>query len=100
MILTYNNMRYYIVAFLLFAKITMGYINIPPQFTQLTLRNKIMTLNVNDKKMLDDNQKFIYKNYLLSIRKVKKTLKRSNSAIDINNIIDNVGNIINASYIS
>ena len=93
-------MRYYIVAFLLFAKITMGYINIPPQFTQLTLRNKIMTLNVNDKKMLDNNQKFIYKNYLLSIRKVKKTLKRSNSAIDINNIIDNVGNIINTSYIS
>lgn len=93
-------MRYYVAVFLLFVKITMGYINIPPQFTQLTRNNKIMTLNVNDKKLLDDNQKFIYKNYLLSIRKVKKTLKRSNSAIDINNIIDNVGNIINSSYIS
>ena len=82
--------------FIILLKITEGYINIP-QFSQLTRVNKIMTLNVNDKKMLDDNQKFIYKNYLLSIRKVKKTIKRSNSVIDINNIIDNVGNIINTS---
>jgi len=89
-------MRNYIAIFIILLKITEGYINIP-QFSQLTHVNKIMTLNVNDKKMLDDNQKFIYKNYLLSIRKVKKTIKRSNSVIDINNIIDNVGNIINTS---
>ena len=89
-------MRNYIAIFIILLKITEGYINIP-QFSQLTRVNKIMTLNVNDKKMLDDNQKFIYKNYLLSIRKVKKTIKRSNSVIDINNIIDNVGNIINTS---
>ena len=89
-------MRNYIAIFVILLKITEGYINIP-QFSQLTRVNKIMTLNVNDKKMLDDNQKFIYKNYLLSIRKVKKTIKRSNSVIDINNIIDNVGNIINTS---
>ena len=89
-------MRNYIAIFIILLKITEGYINIP-QFSQLTRVNKIMTLNVNDKKMLDDNQKFIYKNYLLSIIKVKKTIKRSNSVIDINNIIDNVGNIINTS---
>ena len=43
---------------------------------------------------MDDNQKFIYKNYLLSVRKVKKSMRHSNSVVDINGIIDNIlGNI-------
>ena len=44
---------------------------------------------------MDDNQKFIYKNYLLSVRKVKKSMRHSNSVVDINGIIDSVLNNIN-----
>jgi len=72
---------------------TESYINIP----QLPLKkNKnSMVLNAkNQKTCLDNNQKFIYKNYLLSVRKVQRTIKNSNSAVDINYLIDTLLNIV------
>lgn len=62
------------------------YINVP-----LLLRKKTTsttTLKLKNKKNLDCSQKFIYKNYLLSVRQVKKTI-RNNNAVDISNLIDN-----------
>ena len=62
------------------------YINVP-----LLLRKKTTsTTMIKFKKInnLDCSQKFIYKNYLLSVRQVKKTI-RNNNAIDISNLIDN-----------
>lgn len=62
------------------------YINVP-----LLLRKKTTastTLKLKNKKNLDCSQKFIYKNYLLSVRQVKKTIKNNND-IDISNLIDN-----------
>jgi len=62
------------------------YINVP-----LLLRKKTtstMTLKLKNKNNLDFSQKIIYKNYLLSVRQVKKTI-RNNNAIDIINLIDN-----------
>lgn len=47
-----------------------------------------MTLKLKNKNNLDFSQKIIYKNYLLSVRQVKKTI-RNNNAIDIINLIDN-----------
>ena len=44
---------------------------------------------------MDNNQKFIYKNYLLSVRKVKKSMQHSNSVIDVNGIIDSILSNIN-----
>jgi len=43
---------------------------------------------------MDNNQKFIYKKYLLSVRKVKKSIQHSNSVVDINGIIDSILNNI------
>jgi hypothetical protein len=44
---------------------------------------------------MDNNQKFIYKNYLLSVRKVKKSMQHSNSVVDVNSIIDSILNNMN-----
>jgi hypothetical protein len=68
-------------------KIVDAYLNIP----LLNLRkNKDTTLSLSKKKIMDNNQKFIYKNYLLSVRKVKKSMQHSNSVVDINSIIDGI----------
>ena len=71
------------------------YINVP-----LLLRKKTTsttTLKLKNKKNLDCSQKIIYKNYLLSVRQVKKTI-RNNNAVDISNLIDNFITLLNDAY--
>jgi hypothetical protein len=86
-------MKYYIIIVLIYFQIVYSYINIP----LLKLRkNKLSLLNGNKNNFMDCNKKFIYKNYLLSIRKVKKTMQYSSSVVDINNIFDNIISSINA----
>lgn len=85
-------MKYYILLIITMIKIVDAYLNIP----LLNLRkNKDTTLNLSKKKIMDNNQKFIYKNYLLSVRKVKKSMQHSNSVVDINSIIDGILGSIN-----
>lgn len=85
-------MKYYILLIITMIKIVDAYINIP----LLNLRkNKDTTLSLSKKKIMDNNQKFIYKNYLLSVRKVKKSMQHSNSVVDINSIIDGILGSIN-----
>ena len=85
-------MKYYILLALAFIEIAESYLNVP----LLNLRkNKTTSLSLSKKNIMDNNQKFIYKNYLLSVRKVKKSMQHSNSAVDINGIIDSVLNNIN-----
>ena len=85
-------MKYYIILALVFINVAESYLNIP----LLNLRkNKTTSLSLSKKKIMDNNQKFIYKNYLLSVRKVKKSMQHSNSAIDINGIIDSILSNIN-----
>ncbi len=85
-------MKYYILIALAFIGITESYLNVH----LLNLRkNKSTSLRLSKKKIMDDNQKFIYKNYLLNVRKVKKSMQRSNSIVDINGIIDSIKSNIN-----
>jgi len=85
-------MKYYILLIITMIKIVDAYLNIP----LLNLRkNKDTTLSLSKKKIMDNNQKFIYKNYLLSVRKVKKSMQHSNSVVDINSIIDGILGSIN-----
>ena len=85
-------MKYYILLALAFVGIAESYINVP----LLNLRkNKTTSLSLSKKKLMDNNQKFIYKNYLLSVRKVKKSMQHSNSVIDVNGIIDSILSNIN-----
>jgi hypothetical protein len=80
-------MKYYILLALALVEIAESYLNVP----LLNLRkNKTTSLCLSKKKLMDNNQKFIYKNYLLSIRKVKKSMQHSNSVIDVNGIIDSI----------
>lgn len=80
-------MKYYILLSLAFIGIAESYLNVP----LLNLRkNKTTSLCLSKKKLMDNNQKFIYKNYLLSVRKVKKSMQHSNSVIDVNGIIDSI----------
>lgn len=80
-------MKYYILLALAFVEIAESYLNVP----LLNLRkNKTTSLCLSKKKLMDNNQKFIYKNYLLSVRKVKKSMQHSNSVIDVNGIIDSI----------
>lgn len=80
-------MKYYILLVLAFVGIAESYLNLP----LLNLRkNKTTYLCLSKKNTMDNNQKFIYKNYLLSVRKVKKSIKHSNSVVDINGIIDTI----------
>lgn len=82
-------MKYYILITIAFFGIAESYLNVP--LLNLNLRkNKTTSLCLSKKKLMDDNQKFIYKNYLLNVRKVKKSMQRSNSVVDINSIIDSV----------
>lgn len=84
-------MKYYILLSLAFIGIAESYLNSP----LLNLRKiKSTSLNLSKKKIMDNNQKFIYKKYLLSVRKVKKSIQRSNSVVDINGIIDSILNNI------
>lgn len=69
------------------------YINIP-QLPLKKNKNSMVLKAKNQKSCLDSNQKFIYKNYLLSVRKVQRTIKNSNSAVDINYLIDTLLNIV------
>jgi len=86
-------MKYYIVIVLIYFQIVYSYINIP----LLKLRkNKLSLLNGNKNNFMDCNKKFMYKNYLLSVRKVKRTMRSSSSVVDINNILDNIIGSINA----
>lgn len=62
------------------------YINVPQLLRKKTTSTTTLKLKKNNN--LDCSQKFIYKNYLLSVRQVKKTIKNSN-AVDISNLIDN-----------
>jgi hypothetical protein len=85
-------MKYYILLAIAFIGIAESYLNVP----LFNLRkSKTTSLSLSKKKLMDDNQKFIYKNYLLSVRKVKKSMRHSNSVVDINGIIDSVLNNIN-----
>ena len=85
-------MKYYIILALVFIEVAESYLNIP----LLNIRkNKTTSLSLSKKKIMDNNQKFIYKNYLLSVRKVKKSMQYSNSAVDINGIIDSILSNIN-----
>lgn len=85
-------MKYYILLAIAFIGIAESYINVP----LFNLRkSKTTSLSLSKKKLMDDNQKFIYKNYLLSVRKVKKSMRHSNSVVDINGIIDSVLSNIN-----
>ena len=80
-------MKYYILLALAFVGIAESYLNVP----LLNLRkNKTTSLSLSKKKLMDNNQKFIYKNYLLSVRKVKKSMQHNNSVIDVNGIIDSI----------
>ena len=80
-------MKYYILLALAFIEIAESYLNVP----LLNLRkNKTTSLSLSKKNIMDNNQKFIYKNYLLSVRKVKRSMQYSNSAVDINGIIDSI----------
>ena len=80
-------MKYYILLALAFIEIAESYLNVP----LLNLRkNKTTSLSLSKKNIIDNNQKFIYKNYLLSVRKVKRSMQYSNSAVDINGIIDSI----------
>ena len=80
-------MKYYILLALAFIEIAESYLNVP----LLNLRkNKTTSLSLSKKNIMDNNQKFIYKNYLLSVRKVKRSMLYSNSAVDINGIIDSI----------
>jgi len=84
-------MKYYILLSLAFIGIAESYLNSP----LLNLRKiKSTSLNLSKKKIMDNNQKFIYKKYLLSVRKVKKSIQHSNSVVDINGIIDSILNNI------
>lgn len=85
-------MKYYILLAIAFIGIAESYLNVP----LFNLRkSKTTSLSLSKKKLMDDNQKFIYKNYLLSVRKVKKSMQNSNSVVDINGIIDSVLSNIN-----
>jgi hypothetical protein len=85
-------MKYYILLAIAFIGIAESYLNVP----LFNLRkSKTTSLSLSKKKLMDDNQKFIYKNYLLSVRKVKKSMRHSNSVVDINGIIDSVLSNIN-----
>ncbi len=56
----------------------------------LNLRKKsILTTKLKSNKKIDCSQRIIYKNYLLSVRHLKKSMKNNNT-IDINNFIDNL----------
>lgn len=70
-----------------------GYINIPKLLLRKDKNNMVLKAK-NQKTCLDNNQKFIYKNYLLSVRKVKRTIQKSNSVVDVNVLIDTLINII------
>lgn len=85
-------MKYYILLALAFIGITESYINVP---FPILRKDKTTILKMSNRKIMDDNQKFIYKNYLLSVRKVKKSMRHSNSVVDINGIIDNILSNIN-----
>jgi len=85
-------MKYYILLALTFIGITESYINVP---FPILRKDKTTFLKMSNRKIMDDNQKFIYKNYLLSVRKVKKSMRHSNSVVDINGIIDNILSNIN-----
>lgn len=90
-------MKYYILLALAFVGIAESYLNVP----LLNLRkNKTTSLSLSKKKLMDNNQKFIYKNYLLSVRKVKKSMQHSNSVIDVNGIIDSILSNINTNTTS
>jgi len=85
-------MKYYIILVLISFQIVYSYINTP----LLKFRkNKLSMLNGKNN-LIDCNRKFIYKNYLLSVRKVKKTMKYRSSVVDINNILDNIIGSMNA----
>ena len=60
-------MKYYILIVFIYFQIVYSYINIP----LLKLRkNKLSLLNGNNNNFMDCNKKFMYKNYLLSIRNI------------------------------
>lgn len=85
-------MKYYIILALIYFQIVYSYINTP----LLNFRkNKLSMLNGKNN-FMDCNRKFMYKNYLLSIRKVKKTMQYRSSVVDINNILDNIIGSMNA----
>lgn len=79
-------MKYYIVIVLIYFQIVYSYKNIP----LLKLRKNKLSLLNGKNNFMDCNKKFMYKNYLLSVRKVKKTMRYSSSVVDINNILDNI----------
>ena len=85
-------MKYYIILVFIYFQIVYSYINIP----LLNFRkNKLSMLNGKNN-FMDCNRKFMYKNYLLSVRKVKKTMQYRSSVVDINNILDNIIGSMNA----
>jgi len=86
-------MKYYILIVFIYFQIVYSYTNIPLLKMKKT---KLSLLNVNKINFMDCNKKFIYKNYLLSVRKVKKTIQYRSSVVDINNILDNIIGSINA----
>ena len=73
------------------------YINVPQLLRKKTTSTTTLKLKKNNN--LDCSQKFIYKNYLLSVRQVKKTIKNSN-AVDISNLIDNFITSLNDASVS
>jgi hypothetical protein len=88
-------MKIIIIFIIAFISITYSFVTTKPHLQFNTLLNsKKNNRNTN----IICNEKYIYKSYLINLRKVKKTIKRSSSS-ELINIINIITNMINNSNI-